>query len=141
MYEEKLIGFAYFTIAFITLGMLTGACFIHRPTCSNSLIEYPPTRVTTFVMTESETHRRLRHVGEFQLKIEFQKPAHCVKYMYSATYLTTWDPTRRAASRRDIRTLGACTLNVRRRTYRFCYFYDDVPGPRDVDGCMSHASN
>ena len=62
---------------------------------------YPPTRVTTFVMTESETHRRPRHVGEFQLKIEDQNPAHCVKYMYSAMYLTTCDPTRRATSLTD----------------------------------------
>jgi hypothetical protein len=27
---QELIGFAYFTIAFITLGMLTGACLMRR---------------------------------------------------------------------------------------------------------------
>lgn len=43
-------------------------------------------------MTESATHRIPRHVGEFHENIEFQSPAHCVKYMYSAAHFTKWDP-------------------------------------------------
>ena len=30
MYEEEIIGFAYFTVIFLTLGMLTGACLMRR---------------------------------------------------------------------------------------------------------------
>ena len=30
MYEEELIGFAYFTVIFLTLGMITGACLMCR---------------------------------------------------------------------------------------------------------------
>jgi len=30
MYEEQIIGFAYFTVIFTTLLMLTGACLMRR---------------------------------------------------------------------------------------------------------------
>jgi len=66
-----------------------GSAKVQRPANScRAVTPYPPTRLTTFVIAESETHRRPRHVGEFQLKIEVQNPAHCVKYMYSAMHLT-----------------------------------------------------
>jgi hypothetical protein len=48
---------------------------------------------TTFVMTESAVHRSPLQVGEFHAKIEVQKPAHCVKYAYSAAHLMKCEPT------------------------------------------------
>jgi len=30
MYKEEIIGFVYFTVIFLTLGMITGACLMRR---------------------------------------------------------------------------------------------------------------